>query len=79
MSKWISVQERLPEPRDGMLAGRRISAYVLARDGNGWVAMARVRLGRVIFWMSSDEFLHTGRVTHWQPLPDDPEGKIAGT
>lgn len=53
---WISVKDRLPEPK----------AMVLAHCTNG-------RMLTVGYFDKDLDFLKSGRVTHWMPLPEPPE------
>ena len=53
---WISVKDRLPEPK----------TVVLAHCTNG-------RMLTVGYFDKDLEFLKSGRVTHWRPLPEPPE------
>ena len=53
---WISVKDRLPEPK----------AMVLAHCTNG-------RMLTVGYFDKDLEYLTSGRVTHWQPLPTPPK------
>ena len=55
---WISVKDRLPEPK----------AVVLAHCTNG-------RMLTVGYFDKDLEFLKSGRVTHWRPLPEPPESE----
>lgn len=55
---WISVKDRLPEPK----------AMVLAHCTNG-------RMLTVGYFDKDLEYLTSGRVTHWMPLPPKPESE----
>lgn len=55
---WISVKDRLPEPK----------AMVLAHCTNG-------RMLTVGYFDKDLEYLKSGRVTHWRPLPEPPESE----
>lgn len=57
---WISVKDRLPEPK----------TKVLAHCTNG-------RMLTVGYFDKDLEFLKSGRVTHWMPLPQKPESEDA--
>ena len=60
MSKWISVEDRLPEDM----------VEVLAYAG-GDMAVAFLRRGQ---WESEDGWLLVDNVlTHWMPLPEPPQ------
>lgn len=77
--KWISVEDRLPEPlhRDVLMYIPSERDYILVDHG---VIMGYKGSGSG--WMShmfDDEFYggkggyEDGEVTHWMPLPDPPE------
>lgn len=53
---WISVKDRMPEPK----------TKVLVHCTNG-------RMLTVGYFNKDLEFLKSGRVTHWMPLPEPPE------
>lgn len=55
-NEWISVKDRLPEPK----------AMVLVHCTNG-------RMLTVGYFDKDLEYLKSGRVTHWMPLPEPPE------
>ena len=55
---WISVKDRLPEPK----------AMVLAHCTNG-------RMLTMGYFDKDLEYLTSGRVTHWMPLPPKPESE----
>ena len=57
---WISVKDRLPEPK----------TVVLAHCTNG-------RMLTVGYFDKDLDFLKSGRVTHWMPLPQKPESEDA--
>ena len=62
--KWISVEERLPEPDTDVLARRSIGIGVECyhkEDGGYW---------------SWDEYCGKWRVTHWMLLPEPPEVEV---
>ena len=72
MDGWISVEDRLPEVRDG-------TRYLVARDcGNGTLKSTSVGFLLGDEWYMSDDvrsFRDMGyRVTHWMPLPAAPQG-----
>lgn len=87
MSKWISVEDRLPE----MIGrGDRSESVLILRktkDGkNSSHAISFLWSDAMIMSMSfNDEFSHTDtwngqesngyRVTHWIPLPESPKGE----
>jgi len=77
MSKWISVEDRLPELRQEVLVIR-----------DGWYALACRRkverkplpppqFNNVEIWewdyKVEETFVPDGSVTHWMPLPKPPE------
>lgn len=65
MSKWISVEERLPEPYRKVLTLRGFSdtgRYIYALDSTTlWIDDTLVWNGDLKTWKNS--------VTHWMPLP----------
>lgn len=75
MSHWISVDEQLPEPRNGVSSA---PVLVVKDCGPGSLPSMDVTFA----W--SDEYLSKGkrwhieegssyRVTHWMPLPELPQ------
>ncbi len=61
--KWVSVDEQLPE----------LKVRVLAFDFNGFGTVS-ARLGSAGWYLEGVLDNHCN-VTHWQPLPPDPEAK----
>ena len=70
MSDWISVDERLPDEGDRVMAsdGRGVGKFqyggvILGAEIGGWWHLSHIR-GPLFSGVS---------VTHWQPLPEPPE------
>lgn len=63
--KWISVEERLPEPGVFVVIIIRMGEDTYLRVG--WLRGAEPR------WMQAGLGLIEGTVTHWMPLPDAPK------
>ena len=59
MSKWISIEDRLPPDQQEVLV------YTVSQKGLGNIDKG--------YWFT-DRFIHRGRakVTHWMPLPEPP-------
>lgn len=59
--KWISVEERLPEPYKDVLVlnWNRVRMGYYAEDCEAWAV--------------NDMITNTEEVTHWMPLPEPPE------
>ena len=59
MSKWISVEDRLPPDQQEVLV------YTVSQKGLGNIDKGYWSIGR---------FIHRGsaKVTHWMPLPEPP-------
>ena len=55
--KWISVEERLPEPGVDVLAAYRDRHINMGTVGDDWL----------------EEDIEDGYITHWMPLPEPPE------
>ena len=63
--KWISVKERLPSAYD--------EGLFLVHYETGAIAMDAIcRIGDSCFFAGSSA--GHGKVTHWMPLPEGPEG-----
>lgn len=62
-NEWVSVEERLPEQKQRVIVRcERVGTSV------GWILWGN--------WMT-DIGPGAGKVTHWMPLPDPPNGKEA--
>lgn len=59
-SKWISVEERLPETETSVLVCTERGYIFLSWASN-----------EDVFWFYNED--EDDRVTHWQPLPEPPE------
>lgn len=64
--RWISTEERLPEPLTDVV--------VIVRHGDGW----QYTIGYVLNeeWHrtgGSRHFYYGGKITHWIPLPEPPK------
>lgn len=58
--KWISVEERVPNQYEDVLAFSNDNELLICHyDGNGWI-------------VSFDGCYNDGDVTHWMYLPQDP-------
>jgi hypothetical protein len=58
-SGWISVEDRLPSPNTGVLVFNRYKFIAcIEEDGR---------------WFSAEDYATLFQVTHWQPLPSDPQ------
>lgn len=71
MGEWISVEERLPEPRT---EEHNLSLAVLVAKSNSDILIGvlhRKGDGR-IQWVDCDNYI-IGGVTHWMPLPEPPK------
>lgn len=80
MSEWISVNDRLPQRKDVMiatLAYQNSSDYVLVYiDNLTWpYRRTLVTVGRYDYdaerWVM--KAAHNWKVTHWMPLPEPPK------
>ena len=71
--RWISVEERLPEPNRVVLV-RRMPVL----GGRGYTAVDHVLAGPPYDGGTWFEDLHTWKsfVTHWMPLPEPPEVEV---
>ena len=72
MSKWISVEERLPKSGDRVwcsMRNKKRDAFVFSDALIYWVK------GRRREWTHSDcnPLDESLKVTHWQPLPEPPK------
>jgi hypothetical protein len=70
MSKWISVEDSLPDAGRGDLL-----LYQDHRDGCGSQVVGYFHAGE--FWLYEDDNVTADAagvtITHWQPLPPDPD------
>ena len=80
MSEWISVNDRLPEPRGGDGIFRNDSQRVLCLVLSKVNGVKRMECGSYSHFYRSgwtefehDEYRGTSVVTHWMPLPSPPE------
>ena len=67
MSEWISVEDRLPAPVDGI----KFSLYLAIHKD--WDCHCRILMfdhELLVFTRDGDD---TQKVTHWMPLPAPPE------
>ena len=74
--QWISVEERLPEPGERVLAtnGNIVGeAYITNALPLEKISAARWKRHYGASWMAAFD----ADVTHWMPLPDPPNGKEA--
>lgn len=62
---WISVKDRLPGP------GERVIFTTDSFTGEGWMTGSRVWVRNTI----TVQTMFGSPVTHWQPMPDAPEGE----
>ncbi len=58
MSEWISIDERLPDDYEDVIAGNSYGVNFAWYDGESW--------------LFPGDSVH-GEVTHWQPLPEPPQ------
>ena len=65
--EWISVEERLPEYGEKVIAGDTIEDYV------GIATLQKDKFGD--YWLWRDTELEFGEFTHWMPLPQPPKGE----
>ena len=71
ISEWISVKERMPEPRKAVLGytpnGRNI--FAVYRNGDAWYC-----------WESIQNPLYreevSGVITHWRLMPEPPKEDV---
>ena len=61
VQEWISVKDRLPEPRE--------NPVLVTYDGGVWMAWKHST-----HW-ELPSTLKTNLVTHWMPLPEPPKGE----
>ena len=80
MSKWISVEERLPSLSG--LPDHRAQVEFIVSSWRGSVTTAywsenryaKTELGRAAKWVKAGRVFATS-VTHWIPLPEPPEAE----
>lgn len=75
LPKWISVEDRLPQPMELVLVARKdgfVSLGYCFQFGENHLWSA-IRL--VPFSPYELPFVGAGHITHWMPLPDAPEGE----
>ena len=65
--KWISVEERLPDPYVPVIASRRGFKSGVRTCGMEYVTLENK-------WINND-FAWCSEVTHWMPLPEPPKGE----
>ena len=67
--KWISVEERLPFPREKVLVAYAKGVTIAQMDG-----YIKDPKNRAHYWRGMNGPKHTfSSVTHWMPLPDQPK------
>ena len=59
-SKWVSVNDRLPE----------LDVYVLVRYADGSCGISHVKKWNTISVWADSIWVDNENVTHWQPLPE---------
>ncbi len=65
-SRWIAVEERLPDLEESVMVGH-------AKDG--WVCIGSRQLTGEYHHWDGDDFEELHEPTHWKPLPEPPEVK----
>lgn len=75
-SKWVSVEDELPEPMEGISISKHVLAFIPVDEINGG------SFKRTLYfdwnrerWFLSYDHQVVWNVTHWQPLPDKPVEK----
>ena len=68
MSKWISVEDRLPEEFQGT-DGLRLHVFVFGEEANPQFGLAYYDR-EINQWFNEHEDFNG--ITHWMPLPDPP-------
>jgi hypothetical protein len=71
MSEWISVDDKLPD------VGSWSICFSKVVTGEGTTSSGQVEILFLdgmspVFWLNNGDWEH--EVTHWMPLPDDPNG-----
>lgn len=68
-SPWISVEERLPQPKEDVLLYDKnsIRHYVV-----GW--LRKEKGYNKSMWCATDGFVEDKDITHWMPIQELPEG-----
>ena len=71
--KWIPVSERLPDGEELVLIHCKNGAMFVGYCGKQYCDYER--RWRIKTALNSTKLLNLGRVTHWMPLPEPPEGE----
>lgn len=66
-AKWISAEERLPEPNVAVLA------FIIETVGDRKINEMEVVTYRSRVWLSISTYYSKEAVTHWMPLPEAPK------